>query len=663
MAIVMNTACPSCQQKGHDKSGNHLMVFDDGARYCPKAHWHMDGLPLYIPPGSEDPIMGMEISGTIKYTPEQFRALEKEGKLNSDSIRAVALSGMRGEDKWEVSTDKEREEMLSSQANDLLYFNGLKIRNLVDRHIPGQIAQLYNVRVGSNLSGQTERHYYPVYDLNSGQWKGAKCRTLPKDFRYSHLGWMWGDCRLFGQATFDRVISSGARADTLLLVGGECDAMAAQHMLTESKKGSKYEGQLSHVWSPTKGENALSEIAANKESIGRFKKIIVAFDDDETGNKMNKEVAQLFRGKTFRLQHPQGCKDPNDALKQGRGKEFVDAWWNPVDPFEGGVLASMNKFKDKAKEVPTMGLSWPWPAMNAVTYGIRSHTMTILGAGTGIGKTAIAQEIVFHLAYTHEQPVVVIELESQGPRIVRKYSGKLINKDLTAPMCSDKKDPDYTAMRDYTEEQANEAIDKMCADGRIYIGDLEGRKDVASVMEVVEEAVALGYRYFVIDNLTAFEHKGKDGKQVNKVDAIDETMKRMGTFKDENPVWIMILSHLNRPERGRVCHEQGGEVSMPDFRGAGSITFWADVVWGARRNTKADTLEDKCLTEIEALKSRAVGHKTGTKVCLEMDLDTGRLNQTSRTMPASKQETDDNFDFGCSGKKKPPASAASEHPF
>ena len=411
MAIIQNVACPACQQQGHDQRGSNMMVFADGGRYCNRSHWHKDGMPLYIPADGEDPISTMEVDGTIKYTQEQFNKLREEGKLSNPAVRAIALSGMRGEDRWSVSTEEERKAMMEEVEADESYFDGLKVKNLVDRHIPGQIAKFYNVKVGVDLNGKTARHYYPTYDFKTGNWKGAKCRTLPKDFYYGHLGWLWGDNLMFGQKQTAEVIASGARMDTLLLVGGECDAMAAQAMLLESRVGTKWANTYYHVWSPTKGECALSEIVLNKEEIKKFKKVIVCFDNDKTGNKLNRDVGKIFRGKAYKLALPSGCKDPNDALKQGRGKEFVDAWWNPVDIFEGGSLASANKYRAKAKEMPTMGMSWPWPSLNPVTYGIRKNYLGVWGAGTGVGKTKTTKEVAFHLAYEHGVPVVVIYLE------------------------------------------------------------------------------------------------------------------------------------------------------------------------------------------------------------------------------------------------------------
>jgi twinkle protein len=616
-----------------------MMVFSDGGRFCNRAHWHKNGQPFYLPPGSEDPIMEMEINGTIKYTPDQFKDLCKEGKLDNPNMRELALSGMRGQDRWEVATEEERAYMLKEKELDHEYFKQHKIKNLVTRHIKGQIAKLYDVRVGHDQDGKVNKHLYPIHDADTGDWKGAKCRTLPKDFRFGHLGWTWGKNLMFGQKLSSDVLRRGGRLDTLLLVGGECDTMAAQQMLWKSRTGTKWADIPFHVWSPTKGECALQEIIDNKAEIVKFKKVLLCFDADDTGKKLTQSVAKLFRGKVHKLQLPGTCKDPNDCLKQGKEKEFIDAWFNPVDPFDGGVISSASKFRNKAKEQPVMGLSWPWPELDPVTYGMRLNFLSVWGAGTGVGKTKTTKTIVDHLINVHNKPVVVIYLEEQAEKTVRSFAGELINKDLTAPPINDPDDPDYMQMRDYTTEEADAAIDAVCDNGMLMIGDLQGRKDVDSVLEVCEEAMALGFEYFIIDNLTAFEHKSSEGK-LGSVSAIDETMKRLGTFKDENPVNIILLSHLKRPFGERKPHEEGGSVQISDFRGSGSITFWANAVFGIERNTCAENMEERCLTCYHCIKNRDVGYKVGTRVYAAFNFKTGKLLSTNKR-PSEEKFFDD----------------------
>lgn len=648
MAIVMNELCPACAETGHDSSGNHLMVFSDGNKLCTHSHWHKNGLPYFIPSGESDPILDMDITGKIKYTVDQFRELEEDGKLSTLALRSLAMSGMRGQDRWEVANQDERDLMVEEKDRDKAYYDMLTVRNLVDRHIPGQIAKLYGIKVGLDTNNKVARHYYPVYHRTTGEWLGAKCRELPKDFRFGSLGWLWGDNMLFGQNTLSNVLDSGSRMDTLLLVGGECDAAAAQTMLVDTDKGTRWEGKLFHVWSPTKGEYALQEILDNIEAIRKFNKVIVCFDDDEAGNKLNREVAKVLRGKCKKLVLPSGCKDPNDCLKQGRSKEFVDAWWKPVNPFEGGSLSGMGKYKKKAKETPEMGLSWPWESLNEVTYGIRLHYLSVWGAGTGVGKTKTTKEVVFEIAYRHKKPVVVIYLEEQPDKTVRSFAGNIINKDITAPPCNNRDEKGYTELRDYTKEQADEAIDKLCDDGMIMIGDMEGRKDVESVMELMEIAIAMGFEYFIIDNLTAFEHHDSNGNESTDVKAIDHTMRRLGTFKDENAVHIMLLSHLKKPFGDRTPHEEGGRVRMSDFRGSGSITFWANSVHGIERNTVADSMAEKCTTTYRCIKNRDVGHMNGHVFYAVLDKHTGRLTEINNP-PVMKEESK-KFDNGVEEK-------------
>lgn len=656
MSIVQNVACPACQENGHDHRGNHLMVFEDGGQYCNRAHHHSSGEPLYIPPDGESPILKMEINGTIKYSPAQFKDLDADGKLANPVTRAIALSGMRIADQLEVATEDEKAQLYKERQADYAYYEKLKTKNLVSRHIRGEIAKHFGIRVGLSTEGKVARHYYPCYEKSTGQWSGAKCRTLPKDFKSGHLGWTHGDLLLFGQNTTQLCVDSGERFHTLTLTGGECDAAAVFQMLVDQRKGTRFEGQLPHVWSPNKGEKAIEEIILNKEAIDRFKKIIIAGDDDETGRKFVMDVARLFRGKVFRVPYPSGMKDPNECLMHGHEKEFIDGWFNPVSPFEGGKLREMSHYREKAKQAVTMGLSWPWPEMDEMTYGIGFNRMIVWGAGTGVGKTQSSKEVVDHLVHVHNEPVEVIYLEERPEVTVRSYAGLYCNKDLLAPPIHDKGNPFYSPIRDYTEEEANEAIDKLCDEGMITIADLEGRKNVNDVMDVIEEGIARGIRYFVIDNLTAFEHEGKDGKQVSKVEAIDETMRRLGTLKDEHAIHLHVVSHLKRvsvqstDEDGNKItksHAEGAEVRDDHFRGAGSITFWADVVMGIERDTQADG-EEKLVTTFRSVKNRTVGRMVGSTTKVKMSEVTGRLEPFAGYKPRKDfdygtQETEEEF--------------------
>lgn len=625
MAIIGNSLCPECAKNGHDKSQNHLIMFDDGGKYCNRSHFHGNGRPYYEKAGELSNVLDLPL-GSTKWTPSQFKELIQSGKILTEADRALALGAMRMKDRWEVMNEQEREEQEAEWNLDVEWFLTLKRKNLVSRHIRGDICALYDVRVGHDEEGRVSRHYYPRFE--KGELVGAKCRTLPKDFKFGHLGKLFGMQDLFGMNTLSHVLDKGRRKDCLLIVGGELDALAAQQMLLDSAKGTKWEGQPYHVWSVNKGESCLEEIVQNREHIAQFKKIIWGFDGDEVGQKQNQQAARLFPGKSYILEYPSGCKDANKALMAGKAKEFVDAWFNAKSSDEvfGSQIKSIASQRDKLKAArPEQGLSWPWPKLNKVTLGIRKNQLIIVGAGSGVGKTEFLREVVKHLIEEHGESVGIISTEDPMVKVSRAFIGKWIDKRIELPPTNDPKEDGYREVFDYTEEEANAAIDYVADTGKLFVADLEGDYSMEKVEQTCLEFEAMGISNIIIDNLTGI--KLDERAFGGKVGALDECVKRIGTIKDRHPVTIFLVSHLTRPAGNRTQHEEGGEVILSDFRGSGAIGFWASYALGIERNTRAETLDERTTTYISCVKDRDQGIFTGTKIMLKGDIQTGRLRE------------------------------------
>ena len=300
---------------------------------------------------------------------------------------------------------------------------------------------------------------------------------------------------------------------------------------------------------------------------------------------------------------------------------------NAEEQKANGKLKRVGDIKAKARVLTEMGKSYWLKGFNMITFGIRKHYLSVWGAGTGIGKTDTTMAHVNNLMNMGED-VVVVYLENQLEETTKTFAGMLVGKDFNSPPQEDwelEAGFEYNPARQYTQEDLDDALEQLENQDRLIMADLDGSKDVDAVMEVLEECFALGYGYFVVDNLTAFVHHDDKGRVATGVQAIDETMKRLGTFKDENPVNIMLLSHLVKVHEsgGRTPHTRGGEVYESDFRGAGSITFWANSVWGIERNTVASNFRNKCVTLYRNLKNRGIGHMVGTTVVAEKDIRTG----------------------------------------
>jgi len=634
--IIRNEPCPECRKAGHDKTGSHLIRFDDGGGYCSRKHFHADGKPYYEKAGTAPALSDLPINGDIQYTVGEFRDMETEGRLKDPLLRQLALSGMRGIDRYAVLNSDEREALHAEWEREVEWFDQLRKTHLVDRGIHGAVAAFYNVRVGHNDAKQVVRHYYPRYE--QGVVVGAKCRTLPKGFNFGHLGKLHGAQDLFGMSTWKDVADSGQKKYKLLVVGGEPDCMAAQQMLVKELNNIESIGTRTnldglkkfYVCSVNKGENCIQELIDNKDQLDQFKEIIWAFDADDTGQAMVRQASKLFRGKSKWLVYPKGCKDANACLLAGRDSEFTSAVFSATEPTINAKIKSVAQVKDKARTMVEMGEKYWLKGFNPITYGIRLYYLSVWGAGTGVGKTDTTQAHVHNLM-EQGHDVMVIYLENQTDEVARTFAGMLVGKDFNSPPQGEweiEEGFEYNPARDYTQKDLDDALDLLDSTDRLRIADLGGSKDVDSVLQVMEEAMALGFKYFVIDNLTAFEHKDDKGNTSKGVTAIDETMKRLGTFKDENPVNIFLLSHLVKVDaRTRVPHTMGGEVYESDFRGAGTITFWANAVWSIERNTMATTFRNKCITLYRNLKNRGIGHMVGSTVVAEKDVRTGKYTE------------------------------------
>lgn len=152
--IVGDEPCPKCREMGRDKSGNHLIVFSNGNKYCNRCG---------------------------------YKSIEKShsGEYHTQS----------------------RESMMDVSEYGFAA--------LEDRKIRKEVCERFGVRVGrEGTHNEIDSHYYPVY--KDGKITGYKVRVLPKEFR--SVGDCKGKVELFGQSLFKggkKLLITGGELDCL----------------------------------------------------------------------------------------------------------------------------------------------------------------------------------------------------------------------------------------------------------------------------------------------------------------------------------------------------------------------------------------------------------------------------------------------------------------
>jgi twinkle protein len=378
----------------------------------------------------------------------------------------------------------------------------------------------------------------------------------------------------------------------LVITEGEIDALTVSQL-----QGNKWP-----VVSVPKGAaGAKKSIADNIEWVEKFDKIILFFDDDEPGREAVQDCAAIITpGKAYVARIP-GFKDANEAHQSGQGKLVIDSLWGAKEYRPDGVI-SLGEVIDQAFEPTGFGVSWPWKAdVLEKTYGIRPKEMHVFGAGVGVGKSDIFNELIVHLTGLGHK-VGVLKFEEAPGHSAKLLAGKLIGKRLHVPGVAATEDEKALVKRKMSEE--------------VFLFDHFGAMDYATVKERMRFMVlSLGCKYVFLDHITALA-AAIDGENERK--AIDKMCADLSAFVQQLGFTLFCISHLTTPE-GK-SHEEGGRVLEKHFRGSRAIAQWFHFMWGIERNKQAPKLP----TVLRCLKDRYTGDAAGCLMGLEYDRETGR---------------------------------------
>ena len=414
---------------------------------------------------------------------------------------------------------------------------------------------------------------------------------------------------LFGQQLFN-----GGKYVTI--TEGEVDAMSVYQML-----GSKYPS----VSIKNGVASALKDIKRSYTWLDKFDNIVINFDNDEVGREASKKVAELFQpGKVKIVKLPEIYKDANDLLRSKKYEEYVKAWWNAPVHAPDGIIEGSQLLSEVLEPVVKSRIDYGWKGLDELTYGIRSGELVTITAGTGLGKTSVIKELVYHIFKSTENNIGMIMLE-ESPKITAL---DIMGTEANLPL----RRPDINL----SKEDKTNYFNKTIGSGRFYFYNHFGSNSVDNIIARVRYmAKALDCKFIVLDHISMIVSSQEFGDERK---AIDEVMTKLRTLVQETDIALIIVSHLRRPD-GKG-HEEGAVTSLSQLRGSGAIAQLSDMVLGLERDSQNDDIAIRNTTSLRVLKNRFVG-MTGPACWLYWDKDTGRLNEVDR--PTGDETDEDKF--------------------
>lgn len=466
----------------------------------------------------------------------------------------------------------------------------------------------YRPLVKRKLTEETCKHFkYAI-----GEHKGRRCHVAPY---YDEEGRVIAQKLRFADKSF-QILKAKPKV-TLPLFGQHLWRDGGkQVVVTEGEIDALSMSQIQNLkWAvvsvPNGAQGAAKTIGEQIEWLEKFEKVIFMFDMDEVGQKAARECAALISvGKAYIASLP--CKDANECLLQGMGKELIDAMWSAKSYRPDGVI-DIASVVDKACAEVEQGRPWAWASLTEKTHGRRRGELYGFGGGTGCGKSTVFKQLMTFINETEGLPIGGIFLEEPVALTAKTLAGMKMRKRVHVPNV------------EYDRAELRRTLESM--EGKIFLYDHFGSMDWETIKQRIRYMVrGCGIQDIFLDHLTALAAAVEDDERK----AIDKIMAELSSLAQELDCTIYFISHLTTPSTGKP-HEEGGRVFENQFRGSRSIAYWSHFLFGIERDKQSNDP-----TVFRVLKDRYTGDAAGLTFGLRYDMDTGLMSECELPTKSSK---------------------------
>lgn len=468
-------------------------------------------------------------------------------------------------------------------------------QELTDRKIKADICKKYGYQIG-------EKNGVKVHIANfrgaDGTLVAQKIRGAGKTFSINGDG---KDMPLFGQHLWNE-------GKSVVITEGEIDAMAV---------GQAFDGKWAAVSIPNGASAALKAVQNAHEWLSGFEKIVICFDQDEPGRKATQEVCEALPvGKAYTMTLAR--KDASDVLRMDGTAPITQAYWNAKAWRPDGIISGTDLTKERLQEASVRGYSLRYPLLDQKIRGLRGGELTMIAAGSGVGKTSWVRELSYGLHQDHGLTIGNIFLEEN----VNKSGQAYVALHTDTNLADLRADPSILS-----EEQWDTALAETIHQ-RMYFYEHFGSLDAARLIAKIRYMRTVLKVDFVFLDHISIVISGQTSSSEGERKDIDILMTSLVSLAEETGIGIVAIVHLNAAE-GKA-HEEGGRVTLKNLRGSGSLKQLSHSVIALERDQQSTDTADQ--SDIRVLKCRETGD-LGLADMIEFNRKTGRLVATPRPEP------------------------------
>lgn len=459
---------------------------------------------------------------------------------------------------------------------------------LSTRGIDEKSAAAFGVRTECNLqTGKPERYYFPLY--KGGELVGYQSKEATKSGgrTANSTTRVYADAnnRSAGALPFGAHAAGNGGRFLIVTEGGE-DCLATYQMLASLGKRYRCVATLgTQHWKQ------------NLEYFEKFDKVVIAFDQDDAGQKAATAFAEaLSPGKAAILtwDGAEHGTDPNELLVGRKAKLFMDSINNAKPVANTSIITGEAAWDIIRDYTAPESIPYPpeWSVLNEKMGGMRAGEISLWTAGTSVGKSLMVRRLKQHIIQNTNWKVGDVELEETVEKTIRamlQFQGK---KPLVSMSMEEKRaawEATYGTKRLFTLNHRSQY-----SKGQSLLGKMKHLH------------YAMGCRFIALDHLSLMQCEWGEGHE--GLTQQSRMMSDFLQFVEETGVHLCLISHLRKSVAGAKSFETGAVPTLDDLIGSSSVKQISFDAIALSRNTKAQDDVERNTTQFTVLKVRENGN-------------------------------------------------------
>jgi len=330
---------------------------------------------------------------------------------------------------------------------------------------------------------------------------------------------------LFGKDKFD----PGSK-DSITICEGEFDA-ASVYEATRCRTAGV---------SVTSGPFAKRDCVLDYDYINSFDKIYICFDNDDVGQSAAREVASLFDfNRVYHVKFTK-YKDANDYFQNDEVEALEKTWSNSKRYSPDNIISTFAEIEvalqdSKEDQIGT----YPFPGLQAATYGLHRGEVVVLKGPTGIGKTEVFRAIEHHLLKTTQLKLGILHMEEDNGTTVKAIAGYELGVPAVLPDCGLSTSD---ILGGYKAAVGND-------DSRVHLYQAFDLEDENALLDNIRFLVsAAGCEVIFLDHITWLATGIEKEDERLKLDRLSQKLKLLAK---ELRFCLIMISHTNDEGRTR----------------------------------------------------------------------------------------------------------------